>query len=34
VDVDMHLVRHPGVAHVGDAQPDEEVNGETAAARR
>jgi hypothetical protein len=34
VDVDMHLVRHPGVAHVGDVGPDEDVDAEPAPVRR
>jgi hypothetical protein len=34
VDVDMHLVRHPGVAHVGEVEPEEEVEAEPAPVRR
>jgi hypothetical protein len=34
VEVDMHLVRHPGVSHVGDVGPDEEANTEATPARR
>jgi hypothetical protein len=34
VDVDMHLVRHPVVAHVGEVEPDEEAEAEPAPVRR
>jgi hypothetical protein len=33
VDVDMHLVRHPAVAHVGDVGTDEEMPAEPAIVR-
>jgi hypothetical protein len=34
VDVDMHLVRHPSVAHVGEVEADEDVAADTAAGQR
>lgn len=34
VDVDMHLVRHPTVAHVGDVESEEDAEAEPVPARR
>ena len=34
VDVDMHLVQHPGVAHVGEVEADEDTDVQPAGIRR